>query len=90
MADQGRRKAAALRYEDGGGAPTLVAAGQGHLADRIVELAREAGVPVRDDPILADALAHLEVGDEVPHDLYMAVAELLIWAWRLDQPNVQP
>ena len=78
-----RRRAAALHYEGGDGAPTVVAAGQGHVADRIVELAREAGVPVREDRLLAEALSALEVGSQVPEALYRAVAEALVWAYRL-------
>ena len=48
-----------------------------------VALAREAGVPVREDPVLAEALAALELDREVPPELYRAVAEALLWAWRL-------
>ena len=79
------RRAAALRYEGGtDAAPKLVAAGAGHVADRILELAREAGVPVREDPALADALARLQVDLDIPADLYAAVAEALVWAYALD------
>ena len=77
-----RKSAAGLRY-DRGEAPLVVAAGRGHVAERIVALAREAGVPVREDPVLAEALAALELDREVPPELYRAVAEALLWAWRL-------
>jgi flagellar biosynthesis protein len=80
----GRRRAAALRYEPGERAPTLTAAGAGHLADTIIKAARAAGVPVRQDPALVQALAGLELGAEVPEPLWRAVAETLAWAYRLE------
>jgi len=51
----------------------------------IVKLARDSGVPVREDPALAQALAVLEMGDEVPEALYVAVAQTLAWAYRVDR-----
>src|SRR4051812_29013323 len=77
------RKASALRYE-GTGAPKVVATGQGLIADRIVAAAREAGVAIREDAALAEALAGLDLGREIPEDLYVAVAEALAWAYSLD------
>ncbi len=79
-----RRSAAALRYE-GVGAPRVVAAGRGQLAERILETARANGVPVREDAVLAEALASLEVSTEIPPPLYEAVAQALVWAYGLDQ-----
>ena len=79
-----RRRATALRYEEGGHAPEVVATGAGMIADRILAAAHEAGVPVRHDPALAEALATLDLGDEVPPALWTAVAETLAWAYRLD------
>jgi flagellar biosynthesis protein len=79
-----RRRATALRYEQGRHAPEVVATGAGFAADRILAAAREAGVPVRHDPALAQALAALDLGDEVPQALWTAVAETLAWAYRLD------
>jgi flagellar biosynthesis protein len=78
-----RRRAAALRYE-GGAAPKVVASGQGLVAERILEVAREAGVPIRSDAALTEALGSLEIGAEVPEDMWHAVAEALAWAYRLD------
>jgi flagellar biosynthesis protein len=79
-----RKHAAALRYDaDRGGAPRVIAAGSGELADRIIALAQEHGVPVRDDSALAEALARLELEAEVPEELWAAVAEALVWAYRL-------
>jgi flagellar biosynthesis protein len=73
---------AALRYT-GSGAPEVVAAGRGTLAQRILAHAREAGVPVHRDPELADALAALAVGEEVPEAMWKAVAEVLAWAYSI-------
>ena len=78
-----RRRASALRYE-GTGAPKVTASGQGYVADRIVEVARENGVPIMEDPALAEALASLELDTEIPEDLYVAVAEAIAWAYSLD------
>jgi flagellar biosynthesis protein len=75
-----------MRYNQGHqDAPELVAGGYGEVAEKIIQLAEEAGIPVLEDPILAQALAGLEVGSEVPPELYLAAAEALIWAWRSDQ-----
>ena len=56
--------------------PKVVAAGAGLIADRIVEIAREQGVPVREDPALAEALVRLELEQEIPSELFVAVAEV--------------
>jgi flagellar biosynthesis protein len=77
------KRATALRYS-GAGAPQVVATGSGALAERIVARAREAGVPVREDDPLAHALATLDLGQEVPEELWVAVAEVLAWAYALD------
>lgn len=76
------RRASALRYE-GDGAPKLVASGRNLIADRIIEEAEKAGVPVRRDAALAEALAGLEIGQEISDELYSAVAEALAWAYKL-------
>ncbi len=79
------RRATALRYDpSGGGAPKVAATGRGLIAERIVEEALQAGVPVREDAALAEALSAMPVGHEVPEELWAAVAEALAWAYRLD------
>ena len=83
------RRASALRYE-GTGAPKVVATGEGAVADRILEHARAAGVPVREDPALAAALASMSLGREVPEELWMAVAEVLVWAYGLEGRAITP
>jgi flagellar biosynthesis protein len=79
-----QRQATALHYEQGDTAPQVVATGRGHVAERIITAAEAAGVPMRSDPALAKALAALDLDDEIPEQLYRAVAETLAWAYRLD------
>lgn len=79
-----RRRATALHYEPGAAAPKITATGAGLVAERIIAAALEAGVPVREDPGLARALAALELNAEIPPPLWRAVAEALAWAYKLD------
>jgi flagellar biosynthesis protein len=78
------KKAAALRYEPGSSSPKVTAAGRGLIAEKILEEANKAGVPIKEDKALAEALSGLEMGTEVPEDLWVAVAQALAWAYRLD------
>ena len=77
------RRATALHYA-GERAPKVVASGRDLIADRILEIANKAGVPIKRDAALADALSQLELLQEIPEDLYIAVAESLAWAYSLD------
>ena len=76
--------AIALHY-DRQGAPTVVAKGRGELARRIVEVARENNVPVEEDEALALALSNVELGDEIPPELYRAVAEVLVFILKVSR-----
>lgn len=82
---QKRERATAIGYEPGQHAPRVLATGVGAVAQRIIATAREAGVPVRSDPALVEALAVLDLGEEVPPSMWIAVAETLAWAYRVDQ-----
>ncbi len=82
-----RDVSAALRYT-GTGAPRVVAAGRDRIAAAILEQARSAGVPVHEDPELADALAGLALGHEVPEEMWGAVAAALAWAYSVENPQV--
>jgi flagellar biosynthesis protein len=84
-----RKRATALSYEHGAFAPKVVATGSGLVAERIIAAAREAGVPVRSDPALAEALAGLDLGADIPPAMWRAVAEALAWAYRLDAAAAQ-
>jgi flagellar biosynthesis protein len=78
--------AAALRYRpEIDQAPVVVAAGQGELATVILQLAEAAGVPNQVEPALAEILARLEPGSEIPEATYQLVASILAFIWRLDQ-----
>ncbi|HEX7012513.1 MAG TPA: EscU/YscU/HrcU family type III secretion system export apparatus switch protein [Steroidobacteraceae bacterium] len=72
--------AIALHYS-GSGAPRVVAKGGGQLAERIIETAREHNVPLQEDAALASALARVDLGREIPRELYVAVAHVLAFAW---------
>jgi flagellar biosynthesis protein len=74
------RQAVALAY-DGQGAPRVVAKGGGDVAARILEVAREHGVPLEQDPTLARLLSRVDLGDEIPRPLFAAVAQVLAFAW---------
>jgi flagellar biosynthesis protein len=79
-------EAVAIKYEkDRRAAPHVVAAGKGPLAQRIVEVAAAAGVPVLKEPRIAGLLANLPPGTEIPPDLYQAVAEILVFIYRMDR-----
>ncbi len=78
------KKAAALKYErERDRAPRLVAKGTGPIAEKIVELARENGVEVLEDRELVEFLVALDVGQEIPPELYRAVAEVLAYVYRV-------
>lgn len=83
--------AVALHY-DGTLAPRVVAKGRGELAERIVAKAREHAVPLYSDPQLARILATVPLGEEIPRELYVAVAEVIAFAYWLSgkRPNPDP
>ena len=71
--------AVALRYDKRalGGAPRVVAKGRGEIGQNIIDTAREHGVPLKQNPALAEALSQVELDDQIPEALYRAVAEVL-------------
>jgi flagellar biosynthesis protein len=76
--------AVALHYDKGAGeAPRVVAKGKGAIGEKIVETARAHGVPIEENAGLAAALSEVEIGEEIPEDLYKAVAEVLVFILRL-------
>jgi flagellar biosynthesis protein len=83
--DKDLEKAVALRYDKSrASAPQVVAGGSGSVAEKIVEIAREAGVYIMEDPDLVEILAHVPVGDEIPDELYQAVAEVLAFVYKVN------
>jgi len=74
--------AIALQY-DGERAPRVTAKGRDQLAEEIVRLAREHGVPLQENEPLASLLAKVELGEEIPAALYLAVAQVIAFAYHL-------
>lgn len=74
--------AVALHY-DKTGAPRVVAKGRGSIGEKIIELAKAHDIPIEENEVLAGALSNVELGDEIPAELYTAVAEVLIFVLRL-------
>lgn len=83
---QTTKMAAAIKYDSvKSNAPTVTASGRGIIAEKIIELAREQGVPIKNDPDLVSVLSKLKVGSEIPAELYRAVAEILAFVYSLNE-----
>ena len=80
--EQNPRQAIALSY-DGQQAPTLTAKGDDALAEAILAIAREYKVPIYENAELVKMLARLELGDSIPKELYLTIAEIIAFAWHL-------
>ncbi len=90
MADRPQQKrAVALRYDpaQGDAAPKVVAKGRGRTADQILALARKSGVPVRQDANLVQVLSRLNLDQEIPPEVYRAVAAILAFLHRVNRPT---
>lgn len=74
-----KKTAVALEYSPGEQAPKVVATGQGILAEKIIDVAKEANVPVHKDEKLARSLSVLDIGEYIPPELYSIVAEVLVF-----------
>jgi flagellar biosynthesis protein len=82
--------AVALAYQEKEGAPRVVAKGRGLLAQAIVERARDAGVYVHESPELVALLMQVDLDQRIPPQLYVAVAELLAWLYRIERGEDLP
>lgn len=80
-----QKTAVALEYNPSENAPKIVASGKGFLAEKIIERAKEAEVPIHKDDRLAQSLSKLNIDDYIPKELYQAVAEVLLFVDRLDR-----
>ncbi len=76
--------AVALHY-DKTGAPRVTAKGQGSIGAKIIEVAKANNIPIEENEVLAGALANVEIGDEIPTELYKAVAEVLAFVLGLSR-----
>ena len=76
--------AVALHY-DRTGAPRVVAKGRGAIGKKIIEVARAHDIPLEENEVLAGALSNVELGDEIPEELYKAVAEVLVFVLKLSK-----
>ena len=80
------RKAVALKYKPGqDNAPQVTAKGTGLVAEKIIDIARKQGIPVKDDPDLVEVLSRLDLEEEIPPELYLIVAELLAFVYNLNR-----
>ena len=82
-----RPRAIALSYANKDAAPIVVAKGYGAVADSIVQRARESGLYVHASPDLVKLLMQVNLDEQIPPELYLAVAQVLAWLYQLDAPE---
>lgn len=79
-------KAVALKYERGKDpAPKVTAKGSGTVAEKILAIAKENNIPIRQDKTLLDALYKLDINEEIPEELYRVIAEILAFIYRMNR-----
>ena len=83
MSTETRNQLAVALHYDRTGAPRVVAKGKGTIGAKIIEVAKEQNIPIEENEVLAGALSNVELGDEIPSELYKAVAEVLVFVMRL-------
>lgn len=89
--EQGRRGSIALRYrKDKDRAPQVTAKGRGWIAERIIREAKAHGIPVREDPLLMEALMGVDLYREIPAEVYKVVAEIYVFLHRLREKAASP
>jgi len=77
------KKAVALKYDkEKDTAPKVVAKGKGYVGEKIIQIAKEQNIPIKEDPILVETLSQIEINREIPPELYQAVAEILIYIYK--------
>lgn len=80
-----KKKVAAIQFIPGEAAPSVIAKGKGVIADKILEKAEEAKVPVFKNAALAEELTKIDIGDYIPPELYTVVAEIMVFVTDLDK-----
>ena len=84
--DEKADKAVALKYDqEGSSAPKVVAKGQGEIAKKILQKADEFEIPIFKNKALAESLLKLDVDEQIPPNLYKAVAEVFVWLMNAEQ-----
>ncbi|MED1872988.1 EscU/YscU/HrcU family type III secretion system export apparatus switch protein [Brevibacillus borstelensis] len=80
--------AAVIRYDqEKDNVPTVIAQGRGHLADKIISLARQNDIPLQEDTLLVENLIDMDLGDNIPPQLYSVVAEVLLLIEQMEKTN---
>lgn len=88
--NQKRLTATALGYDpEHDDAPVVVASGRGKIAEQIINTARENHVPIHSDPMLAESLGRINVNQAIPPDLYIVVAEIFAYIYRIQTQNTR-
>jgi flagellar biosynthesis protein len=82
-----RKKLAVALHYDRTGAPRVIAKGRGPIGAKIIEVAKANNIPIEENELLVGALSNVEIGDEIPQELYKAVAEVLIFVLGLSRPK---
>ena len=83
MCSESKSQLAVALHYDRAGAPRVVAKGRGAIGAKIIEVAKAHDIPIEENEVLAGALSNVELGEEIPAELYKAVAEVLIFVLRL-------
>lgn len=84
-----KEKAVALKYERGKDpAPKVTAKGRGAVAERILAIARENNIPIKQDKTLLEAIYKLDINEEIPEELYRVIAEILAFVYRMNRSKV--
>ncbi|MFZ5943524.1 MAG: EscU/YscU/HrcU family type III secretion system export apparatus switch protein [Bacillota bacterium] len=82
-----KKKAVALKYAAGDKAPRVIALGKGEIAEKIIKIANNRGVPIMEKPVLVEQLVKVEINQEIPSELYEAVAEILAFLYSLNKKD---
>ena len=82
--------AVALKYDGKNAAPRVTAKGKGHIAAEILAIAHKYDIPLYEDPALVNLLSQLKLGDEIPKSLYVAIAEVIAFAYFISGKTAEP
>lgn len=80
-----KKKATALKYEQGYNVPVVTATGMGYVADKIIEKAEKSNVPIVYDKELVEVLNNVDIGEDIPYELYDTVAQVIAYVMDIDK-----